>query len=118
MGILGQVQQVVGSGLEHTSSEAVRRTRRHDEHGAVRRLLDGAVDEVESPVRVAGASDDEELRTGLLQRTPTLFEPVHDPDQLEPGNGRERGLHRLVVDAGVYRDERFHPVGHRYFNAL
>src|SRR5918996_2428011 len=76
----------------------------HDD-GTFGPLLHGSVDQEESPVGVAAAGDDEEIRRRLLQRVPAVLEPIHHADEVDVRPGRQGRLDELAVYTFVERDQ-------------
>src|SRR5215210_4996320 len=113
LGRLWERQDVVGARLEDPPDEPVGRSVGENEDRTVGPLLHGAVDQEDGPVRVARTDDHEEVRGRLLQRRPALLQPVDDPDDLDVGDGGERGVDDVVVDPVVDRDECSNLAAHR-----
>src|SRR5436190_1551241 len=117
LGRLGKVQDVVGASLENPPDEAVLRALGEDDDRPVRPLLESALDEVERAVRMAAARDREQVDRGLLERAPTLLEPVDHAEDLDLAGGRKGRLNDRALDARVDGDECLDH-RHRYCTGL
>src|SRR5205085_379717 len=88
------------------AEESVGRRLRQDDDRQVGVFACGPADERERTLRVAGAGDDEQVGRRFLERGPTVFHPLDEPDELDRGVVRKRRDDRGFVDAGVERNQR------------
>ena len=108
-----QGENVVCARFEDSTDEPVRLPGHENDHGKIPVLLDRSFDHEEDAVGVARAGDHEEIGRGLLERCPTLFQAVHDPDHLDvdplAGEGRrQEGVVDSLVDGYERSDGRVH----------
>ena len=101
----GSIRMSSAPGLEHASHEAVRGPLAEHEHGPVLVLADGALDQVEHPIRIALAGDDEHVAVGALESPGGRVHALDDADDVDVRILRQRAEDLVVGQAGVEDDE-------------